>query len=390
MFTLSALVLSLSLASDSFQLARAENELSVDIGAQELRAHVYRLSSPEFLGRRGAGAARTRRHLVAAFERLKLQPAFDKSYSQLIPWLLAADEQRDTSFVGQNVGALLPGTDPKLKDEWVLLSAHYDHLGIRKGKLYPGADDTASGVAMLLEVAERFALLKEKPRRTILFVAFDQEEAGLLGSTHFAAHPPLPLPKLKASLTADMLGRSMLGVMDEYVFVLGSESSPRLRQLIEEVKPPKGLSIGRMGADLIGSRSDYAPFRDRHTPFLFFSTGTHADYHKPTDLPDRIDYEKMRKISLWISDLTWRVANDQQAPNWEEKGIADLEEVRTIWVVVKRVLTNPQAFPLTAKQRDVVSEVEGRLAEILKRGKVTASERTWLVWTGRLLMATIF
>src|SRR5205823_13312402 len=140
------------------------------------------------------------------------------------------------------------------------LGPHSEHLGVKDGALYPGADDNASAVARLLEVAERFALQKVKPRRTIVFVAFDQEEAGLLGSRHFAAHPPRDLKKLKTFLTADMLGRSMANVMDEYVFALGGESSPRLRQLLAEVPPASGLRIGRLGADIIGTRSDYGPF----------------------------------------------------------------------------------------------------------------------------------
>src|SRR5262249_32026784 len=155
-------------------------------------------------------------------------------------------------------------------------------------------------------------------------------EAGLLGSSYFAANPPRDYSKLKASLTADMLGRSMLNVMDEYVFVLGSESSAQLRTLVNTVQPDKGLKIGRLGTDLIGTRSDYGPFRDKRTPFLFFSTGTHPDYHQPTDLPERLDYDKMRRISLWISDLTWHLASEHEAPTWATKGLPpDLEEVRT-------------------------------------------------------------
>src|SRR5262249_46324778 len=162
--------------------------------------------------------------------------------------------------------------------------------------------------------AERFALQKEKPRRTVFFVAFDQEETGLQGSTHFATHPPRDVRQLKAFITADMLGRSMANVMDEYVFALGSERSARLRRLLEEVKPPDGLRVGRLGADLVGTRSDYGPFRDRRVPFLFFSTGQHPDYHKPTDLPERIDYPKLCRISNLIYDLTWRLANDDESP----------------------------------------------------------------------------
>src|SRR5262249_37343983 len=154
---------------------------------------------------------------------------------------------------------------------------------------------------MLIEVAERFALQKQRPKRTILFVSFDLEEQGLQGSTHFAAHPPLPFATLKAFLTADLLGRSMANVLDEYVLALGSESSPALRRLRPEVEPPQGLTVGRLGADLVGTnsvaaRSDYGPFRDRKVPYLFLTTGTHPDYHRPSDLPDRINYAKLAKI----------------------------------------------------------------------------------------------
>lgn len=369
----------------------AEAELSEDITAAELRAHVHRLASPEFLGRRGPGAARTSRHLADAFARLKLRPLFAGSYFQPVPSALADEDSPKADFIGRNVGAVLPGTDPRLKDEWVLLSAHYDHLGKSGDTLFPGADDNATGVAMLLEVAERFALRAEKPRRTLVFVAFDQEEAGLLGSTYFASHPPLPFRQLKAFLTADMLGRSMANVMDEYVFALGSERSPQLRRLLLEVRPPEGLKVGRLGADLVGTRSDYGPFRDRRVPFLFFSTGQHPDYHQPTDLPERIDYEKLRRISLWISDLTWRLANADEAPAWDAAGLPpDLDEVRTVLLLVRRVLAKPERYPLSGRQRELVGGVEKRLADILDRGRVTGEERTWLVWTARVLLLTVF
>jgi hypothetical protein len=187
-----------------------------------------------------------------------------------------------------------------------------------------------------------------------------------------------------------MLGRSMANVMDEYVFALGSECSPWLRQLLTEVQPEPGLTVGRLGADLIGTRSDYGPFRDRGIPFLFFSTGQHPDYHSPTDLPDRIDYTRLRKIALWISDLTWRLANDEEAPMWDDRCAPDLDEVRTILTLASRVLAHPRAYPLTERQRSLVCGVEQRLTEIVGRGRITPSERIWLVWTARVLLITVF
>jgi hypothetical protein len=385
-----ALLATFASACSAAQLDLNEAELSADIHLHELKAHVYRLASPEFLGRAGPGGARTSRHLAAAFERLGLRPAFGDSFFQPIPSPLA-DEHSTDSFLGRNVAAVLPGSDTQCKDEWVLLSAHYDHLGKRGGQLYPGADDNATGVAMLLEVAECFALSNDRPRRTLVFASFDLEEDGLRGSTYFATHPPLPMKKLKASLTADMLGRSMARVMDEYVFVLGSESSKRLRHLVEEVKPPAGLTAGRLGADLIGTRSDYGPFRDRRVPFLFFSTGQHPDYHRPTDRPERIDYEKLLRASLWIRDLTRRLADDDEAPSWDENGLPpDLDEIRTVRVLVRRVLAKPELYPLPQKQRELVEGVEKRLTRIMDAGEVSSEDRTWLLWTARLLLATVF
>ncbi|HEX4591720.1 MAG TPA: M28 family peptidase, partial [Gemmataceae bacterium] len=241
------LLLAFTLAAEPFPYAAAEAELSEAITPAELKAHVYRLASPEFRGRRGPGAARAAQHIADLFKKAGLAPAFGDSYFQDIPWLLGNDNGRP-SFVGRNVGAMLPGSDPAVRDEWIVLSAHYDHLGQTGETLFPGADDNASGVAMLIEVAEAFALQKHKPRRTILFVAFDLEEQGLQGSVHFAAHPPRPFGQLKAFLTADLIGRSMGNVMDETVYVLGSESSPGLRRVVTEVKPESGLTVGRLGA----------------------------------------------------------------------------------------------------------------------------------------------
>jgi hypothetical protein len=385
-----AFLMSFWLAYSGGLSSAAEMELSPDIHIYELRAHVYRLASPEFLGRRGPGAARTSRHLADAFQRLGLKPAFGDSYYQDIPSLLG-DGAGKAGIIGRNVGALLPGSDPKLKDEWVLVSAHYDHLGKQGNVLYPGADDNATGVAMLLEVAEYFALSKDKPRRTLAFISFDQEETGLRGSMHFAAHSPLPFRQLKAFLTADMLGRSMANVMDEYVFVLGSECSTHLRQLIEKTSPSDGLRIGRLGADLIGTRSDYGPFRDRKVPFLFFSTGQHPDYHAPTDLPQRIDYRKLQRISLYIRDVTKRLANDDAAPSWNDKPLPpDLEEIRTVAVLVNRVLKRQDLYPLSEKKRQLVQGVQKRLSAILEKGKVATEDRTWLMWNARLLLITVF
>src|SRR5262245_9417987 len=155
---LPVLLLTAGLAGDPFPYAEAEAELSAAIHEHELRAHVFRFASPAFLGRRDDGADRAAEHIAAAFARLQLKPAFGDSFFQPIPWLLTTPRADGKQFVGRNVGAFLPGSDPKLADEWIILAAHFDHLGTRGATLFPGADDNASGLAMLLEVAEAFAL----------------------------------------------------------------------------------------------------------------------------------------------------------------------------------------------------------------------------------------
>jgi hypothetical protein len=365
----------------------AESEISRVITDAELRAHVFRLASAEFLGRRGSGGERAAEHIAAAFKKIGLQPAFGESYFQPIPWLLGKDKKES---VGRNVGGMIVGSDPELRDEWIVVAAHYDHLGVQGDLLYPGADDNASGVAMLLEVAEQFALNPIKPRRTIVFVAFDLEEQGLQGSAHFAAHPPRDYGKLKAFLVADLIGRSMANLMDEYVFVLGSESAEHLQNLVAEVRPETGLETGRLGADLVGTRSDYGPFRDRQTPFLFFTTGTHRDYHRPTDRPERIDYAKLGRISRWIAKLSDRLANDAKAPSWLGRSEPDADEARTVLLLLTRVLERPAEHPMSAEQLNTVRRAQSRLQEIVRREKVTPEERTWLVWTARYLMVSVF
>jgi hypothetical protein len=183
----------------------------------------------------------------------------------------------------------------------------------------------------------------------------------------------------------------MANVMDEYIFVMGSERSTRLRELVEKTPPPHGLKIGRLGADLVGTRSDYGPFRDRRVPFLFFSTGQHPDYHAPSDLPQRVDYRKLQRISVYIRDLTKRLADEDAAPSWNDTPLPpDLDEIRTVDELIHRVLKWQDRYPLPEKKREMVRGVQKRLDSILEKGEVAAEDRRWLLWNARLLLITVF
>lgn len=385
------LLLSVALAADPFPFAKEEAELSAAIHAHELKAHVFRLAGPEFMGRKGDGGERAAEHIASAFTKLKLRPAFGESYFQPIPWLLSTPRADGKLVAGKNVGCFIPGSDPDLADEWIILAAHYDHLGQKDGKTYFGADDNASGVAMLLEVAEAFALSEAKPKRSVYFISFDLEEVGLQGSNHFAANPPRDLGKLKSFLVADLLGRSMADVMTEYLFVLGTETSPSLAKAVRECPPIPGLTSGFLGADLVGTRSDYGPFRDRKIPFLFFTTGIHRDYHKPTDLPERLDYDKLTRNSQYIDALTRQLADSADGPRWQPSPEGPgMGEVATVLELFDRCLAKPDIVKLTDSQRNRFEESRKRLAEIAARKVMTRDERNWLINTGRWALATVF
>lgn len=384
-------LLSLALAADPFPFVKEEAELSIEIQEHELKAHVFRLAGPEFLGRKGDGGERASEHIASLFAKLKLRPAFGDSYFQPIPWFLSTPRSDGKAFAGRNIGGFIPGSDPKLADEWIILAAHYDHLGQKDGKTYWGADDNASGVAMLLEVAEAFALSDIQPKRTIYFLSFDMEEVGLGGSTHFVAHPPRELAGLKSFLVADLLGRSMADVMTEYLFVLGSETSPALAEVVNATPPPTGLTTGKLGADLVGTRSDYGPFRDRRIPFLFFTTGVHRDYHKPTDVAEKIDYPKLARNSRYIETISRKLADAALSPVWQPAPLGPgMDEVATVRVLFERAMAKPDMIRLTDAQRQRLDAARARLAEIADRKTMTAEERTWLINTGRWALATVF
>ncbi|NQV27656.1 MAG: M28 family peptidase, partial [Rhodopirellula sp.] len=145
-----------------------------DFKPDDMRPHVEYLASDDLRGRSGVWGQAAARYIEDHFLKLKLQPLFDGEYLQVIPGPPREDGRK--TIYGQNVGAWLPGSDPQLRDEFVIVSAHYDHLGMREGKIFHGADDNASGTSMVLEVARKFASLKNRPARSMVFLAFDLEE----------------------------------------------------------------------------------------------------------------------------------------------------------------------------------------------------------------------
>lgn len=209
-----------------------------------------------------------------------------------------------------NVAGLLPGADPELKDEVVVLSAHEDHLGLEDGQLHPGADDNASGTAVLMEVAR---LLKEaRPRRSILFLSVSGEELGLFGSRAFVAAPPLPLRSIVADLNTDMVGRNgvrTISVTPARIQGATGTLTRDARELAKEL----GLKLTDE-ADLYWRRSDHYTFAKAGIPAIFFFGGMEPDYHQATDTADKIEPEKLANVARLLRELAMKVADAPARP----------------------------------------------------------------------------
>lgn len=229
---------------------------------------------------------------------------------------------------GRNVVGLLEGSDPKLKDEYVVISAHYDHLGSQYGRVFPGADDNASGVAGLLEVMRIYQENKIRPKRSILFVAFEAEEPLMVGSAGFVHAPPVPLRKVVADLNADMIGRdedTYRAKPEEHrndVNIVGTLYSPDLRAALERANQSVGLTLDyKMDVDdsenMFG-RSDQYPFAQENIPEVLFMTGFHPDYHTSRDVWDQLNYSKLTKITRLMFLTSLEIADSPQRPRWVE------------------------------------------------------------------------
>lgn len=194
---------------------------------------------------------------------------------------------RYRDFPCRNVLAMLPGTDPKLAKEVIVVSAHYDHVGIWQGDVYNGADDNASGTTALLELAR--VLKARGTRRSILFIAFDAEEKGLWGSRNWVRYPTVPLENVVAQINFDMIGR----MQDDELYVLGTNSSKELADLI--VKEFDKEKVTTYSIDAC-PHADHWPFFQSRIPSVTFCDGMHHDYHLPTDDAEKIDIGEMEQV----------------------------------------------------------------------------------------------
>jgi hypothetical protein len=369
-------------ASSAATEARAQAPPEPD--PARLKEIVGVLSSPDFGGRRGAAAEKTVSYLINQFQRLKLEPLFDGRFVQPIPG------KEPGSVQGRNVGGILRGSDPILRDQWIIVAAHFDHLGVRNGRLYPGADDNASGVAMMLEVARSILHGPSPPRRSLMFIGFDLEEIGLFGSRYFVAHPPVPLDRVVLFITADMIGRALAGICNSHVFVLGTEHAPGLRAWIGQSAQGKPLVVGVLGSDLLVlNRSDYGPFRSRAIPFLFFTTGENPRYHTPDDTPETLDYPKLAAISRLVCGVVQTAARDPVVPRWQAKPDNPFTEAVAIREVLILLSQNSRKLKLGVAQLFVINNTLHLLDDIVAKGAITPDERARVIQGARIVLFTV-
>lgn len=237
----------------------------------------------------------------------------------------------------RNVVARVTGSDPRLKDDWVIISAHFDHNGADGGQVYNGADDDGSGSVGLLEIAEAYARALERgqrPRRSVLFAAWNSEERGLLGAWAFVEQPLFPLERVAGVLNMDMIGRNeevQVGGGARFrglevqaaesnhnaINVLGYSRTPDLWSLVQKANTGIGLELkpryDNNESNLL-RRSDHWPFLQRGVPALWFHTGLHPDYHTVYDRPEKINYEKMEKIARLVYQASWDLAQQDGRP----------------------------------------------------------------------------
>lgn len=234
--------------------------------------------------------------------------------------VLATEVVRERAPV-RNVLAAVRGSDPVLRNEWVVVGAHYDHLGTDgefsldpagEGKIHYGADDNASGTSGVLELARLASANRDMLERSILFMGFAGEEIGLLGSSYFVNNATVPIDDVVAMINLDMIGR----IQNDHIYVSGTGTSPTFPALVSEEAEGTGLSLDFSESGIGGS--DHMSFNLKDIPVLFFFSGLHSDYHKPTDTADKINTEGAARVLTLVYRVLDRLAEAPGRPVYTE------------------------------------------------------------------------
>ena len=273
-----------------------------EITENELREHLLFLTSEQNAGRSPGGKENKRvvKYLKKEFKSIGIK-SFDLGYKQNFKAALRVEKDIDKKPIVKtcNVVGFIEGNDAVLKNEYIVLGAHYDHLGFggpssksdKKNAIHYGADDNASGTAALLEIAEKIASQKHKLKRSIIFIAFGAEEQGLLGSKYFVENPLVPLSQIKLMINMDMVGRMN---KEKHVYMGGAGTFPDgvnfMQTLGESLNVTPIVHAGSVGG------SDHVSFYRKNISVLGMHTGGHPQYHTPEDIIDLINFKGQKKV----------------------------------------------------------------------------------------------
>jgi Zn-dependent M28 family amino/carboxypeptidase len=264
-----------------------------NIDSAALIGHLAYLSSAAMEGRETAthGNQLAREYIVKIFDLLKIEK-FGDSYLQPFPY--GNDNQQ-----GNNIIGLIKGYQHA--DSYITITAHYDHLGTRNGKIFYGADDNASGTAALLAMAAYFK--QHPPKHSLILVSFDAEEKGLLGSKYFVSNCPVPLTAIRLNVNMDMVSRND----SNEIYATGIYHYPFLKKYVDSVQPftPVNIRFGhdgeKPGMHDWTNQSDHFPFHQNNIPYLYFGVEDHADYHRPGDTYDKVNKSFYYQVCTMIA-----------------------------------------------------------------------------------------
>ncbi|NCP20523.1 MAG: peptidase M28 [Flavobacteriales bacterium CG_4_9_14_0_2_um_filter_35_242] len=284
----------------------------------DLQFQLFNLTSSDFEGRKSGekGQKLAAHYLADYYKNLNIPSAYDSTYFQNIPKDFFMDLADADS---ENVAAFIKGST--YPNQYVIISAHYDHLGKKYGRIYAGADDDASGTSAVLEIAEAFKLAADagnRPKRSVVFLNLTGEEEGLFGSRYYTTYPIFPIKNTLVNLNIDMIGRVDNDHLNNpnYIYVIGSDKlSIELKLLSEKVNSTyTGLKLDYKFDDendpnKFYYRSDHYNFAKNNIPIIFYFNGVHDDYHQPTDTPEKINYDLLAKRTKLIFYTAWELAN---------------------------------------------------------------------------------
>jgi hypothetical protein len=350
------------------------NDVAAEVDGSTLEADVRYLAALELHGRlRGTdGNARARAYIVASLKAAGLAPLFGDEFEQP-----TYPRGRDAGPYAVNAGAVYRARDPGAS--WIVLVAHYDHRGVIRGEVQPGADDNASAVALLLAIGHALGRARPELRRHVVLLFPDAEEppdvrTGRMGSSWFWQNPPLPADRLHLALVIDLMGGRAspeiraAGLADA-LFVLGAEADPSLVALVRDVARAPRVEPVRLSLPMIevmpyrpGSRfarSDYHGLREHaRRPFLFLTTGRTETYHTKDDTPDTVDYDRLRALAPWVARLAVHAADLDAELGWHDLRADPRADARALLRLYRAI------------------EPSARVAWLLRRA--LASDRRWV------------